>query len=454
METVGALLSGILVPIFLLSAGIFFGFKLRLFWFMHPIRTIRTMLAGSARPGTSPFAALTMALAGTLGVGNIAGVATAITAGGAGAVFWMVLGALAAMAVKYAEVFLAVHFRRHRTENGHAVPYGGAMYYIRDGLTVRAKTATGRRVAVLFGGGFAVLCAVNALLTGNIVQVNAAAACTEMPPLLFGCLFAAAAVFAMAGGMRRLSRITVVLIPVLALVYVLLCAVILTAHAGEIPRIFADIFRDAFDFTAVSGGVLGLGVSRAIRFGMTRGIFSNEAGCGTAPTAHAAAETKSPHHQGCLGLFEVFADTVLLCTMTALVILLYGDKEGLDGIDLSLAAFTRLGGALGGSGFGAAVGMFLRISIILFAYATVVCQSCYGIEAIRYFVPAKGARAVYILFSAAAVMVGVFIRPGVMWQWADLTVSVMTVLNVACLFWLSRFVRGPAGENKKIPDCC
>lgn len=438
----GALLSGILVPIFLLSAGVYFGCRLRFFWFLHPVRTVRTMLSGGARPGTSPFAALTMALAGTLGVGNIAGVATAITAGGAGAVFWMILGALAAMAVKYAEVYLAVHFRRHRTENGRAVPYGGAMYYIRDGLAARAKTAAGRRAAAVLGGGFAVLCAVNALLTGNIVQVHAAASCTELSPLLFGCLFAAAAVFAMVGGMRRLSRLTVVLIPVLAVLYILLCAVLLTANAGEIPRILGRILREAFDFSAVSGGVLGLGVSRAIRFGMTRGIFSNEAGCGTAPTAHAAAETKSPHHQGCLGLFEVFADTVILCTVTALVILLYADGEGLDGIDLSLVAFTRLSGALGGPGFAAAVGAFLRISIILFAYATVVCQSCYGIEAIRYFVPARGARAAYILLSAAAVMIGVFIRSGVMWQWADLTVSVMTVLNVACLFRLARFVGG------------
>lgn len=449
MEKAGAILSGVFVPVFLLSAGVYFGWRLRFFWFFHPIRTLRTMFSGGGGTGTSPFAALTVALAGTLGVGNIAGVATAITAGGAGAVFWMVVGALLAMAVKYAEVFLAVHFRRRRTERGRTVPYGGAMYYIRDGLTACAKKAAGRKAATVLGGIFAVLCAVNALLTGNVVQVHAASVCTALPPLLFGCLFAAAAVFAMAGGMRRLSRITVVLIPVLAVLYILLCGVLLTANAGEIPRVFGRILREAFDFTAVGGGVLGLGVSRAIRFGITRGIFSNEAGCGTAPTAHAAAETQSPHRQGCLGLFEVFADTVILCTLTALVILLYGDKEGLDGIELSLAAFTRLSGEVGGAGFAAAAGGFLRVSIILFAYATVVCQSCYGIEAIRYFVPAKGARVTYILLSAAAVMVGVYIRPGVMWQWADLTVSVMTVLNVACLFRLSRFVHG--GDSHNIP---
>jgi AGCS family alanine or glycine:cation symporter len=368
-------------------------------------------------------------------------VATAITAGGAGAVFWMLAGAFCAMAVKYAEVSLAVRFRRTRQEGGRSVHFGGAMYYIRDGLTAAARGRSGRRAAILLGGLFALLCALNALLTGNTVQVHAAVSCTELPPLLFGLLFAAAAVIAMAGGMRRLSRLTSVLIPVLAGGYLLLCTVILLANAAEIPQILARICREAFGFTAVGGGFLGYGVSRAIRFGITRGIFSNEAGCGTAPTAHAAADTKSPHHQGCLGLFEVFADTVILCTATALVILLYtdGEGQGLDGIALSLAAFTRLSGEIGGPWLAFFAERFLKISILLFAFATVVCQSCYGIEAIRYFVPRKGARAVFIALSVGAVMIGAVISPGVLWQWADLTVSVMTAVNVLCLLRLSRF---------------
>lgn len=444
MEHFCAVLSGIVMPVLLLSAGIFFGVRLRFFWIKHPLRTLRTMSAGAEKGGTHPLSALTVALAGTLGVGNIAGVATAITAGGAGAVFWMLAGAFCAMSVKYAEVSLAVRFRRTRREGGRSVHFGGAMYYIRDGLTAAAKGRSGRRAAVLLGGLFALLCALNALLTGNTVQVHAAVSCTELPPLLFGVLFAAAAVIAMAGGMRRLSRLTSVLIPVLAGGYLLLCAVILLVKAAELPEILARICREAFNFTAVGGGVLGYGVSRAIRFGITRGIFSNEAGCGTAPTAHAAADTKSPHHQGCLGLFEVFADTVILCTATALVLLLYTDGEGLDGIRLSLAAFSGLCGEIGGPWLAAAAEQFLKISILLFAFATVVCQSCYGIEAIRYFVPGKGARVLFIVLSAGAVMTGAVIPAGILWQWADLTVSVMTAVNVLCLLRLSRFV-----ANKK-----
>ncbi|MBQ8746307.1 MAG: sodium:alanine symporter family protein [Clostridia bacterium] len=438
MESAASIISGVLMPCILLAAGIFFGIKLRFFWIRHPIRTVKTMLSGADTGGTSPFAALTMALAGTLGVGNIAGVATAITAGGAGAVFWMLIGALAAMSVKYAEVFLAVRHRRVRREDGQTTHYGGAMYYIRDGLRTAAKSAIGRRFASALGGIFAVLCLLNSLLTGNVIQVRAAADCVEIPPILFAALFAAFTVFTMAGGMRRLSAITVVLIPILAALYILLSGTILIAYASEIPRICAKIVCEAFDFASVGGGVLGFGVSRALRFGITRGIFSNEAGCGTAPTAHACANVKSPHHQGCFGLFEVFADTVVLCTMTALVILLYADGEGLDGIGLSLAAYTRLGASVGGTLLGTAADRFLRISILLFAYATVVCQSCYGIEAIRYFAPARGARILYIALSVGATFAGALLQPGILWQWADMTVSVMTIVNVACVLRLRK----------------
>ncbi len=440
MESAVNLLCGILMPCLLIMAGIFFGIKLRFFWISHPIRTVRAMLDGADTGGTSPFAALTMALAGTLGVGNIAGVATAITAGGAGAVFWMLAGALAAMSVKYAEVSLAVRFRRERREGGQITRYGGAMYYIRDGLAIAAKTRLGRRAAVLLGAVFAALCTLNSLFTGNVIQVRAAADCVEMPPLLFGILFAVLSLFAMAGGMRRLSRITLVLIPVLAALYILLSGTILIAYADEIPRVIRGILHEAFDFSAVGGGFLGFGVSRAIRFGMTRGIFSNEAGCGTAPTAHASANVKSPFHQGCFGLFEVFADTIVLCTMTALVILLYTDGTGLDGIDLSLAAYTRLAESIGGIWLGTFADCFLRISILLFAYATVITQSCYGMEAIRYFAPAKGARLAYLALAMGAILLGAITEAGILWRWADLIVSAMTVLNVLCLLRLRRMI--------------
>lgn len=437
MENVLALTSGVLTPALLLLAGIWFGWRMRFFYFLHPIRFVKTLRATASADGTSPFAALTMALAGTLGVGNVAGVATAIVAGGPGAVFWMLLGALAAMSVKYAEVYLAVRWRRCRTENGKTAFYGGAMYYMRDGLSSRARTGWGRQTAVCLGGIFAVLCVVNALLTGNIIQVRSAVSCVPLPPLAFGIPFAILAVAASYGGTKQVSSLTVYLIPALSFLYVGLSVIILIANGDRIPSVLRLIWEEAWAIRPAVGGIAGFGVSRAVRFGITRGIFSNEAGCGTSPTAHAAADTPSPHHQGCLGIFEVFADTILLCTVTALVILLYTDGEGLDGITLSLAAYSGLCGEIGGAWFAALAGIILRISIVLFAFATVVCQSCYGMEALRYFLPGRQARAIYLTLSAGAILIGSVISPGVMWQIADGVISLMTCLNVVCLLVLS-----------------
>lgn len=434
------LLTGWILPAVLFGAGGYWGLRLRFFWIRHPLSTVRTLRESAAVGGTKPFAALTMALAGTLGVGNIAGVATAITAGGAGAVFWMLCGAMAAMSVKYCEVALAVRYRRTRTVHGKTEFYGGAMYYIRDGLTARAHSCAGRQVAAVLGGAFAVLCAVNALLTGNIIQVRAAAGCVPIEPLVFGCCFAAAVWLLTRRGTAFVAVVASVAIPALAALLIALSGMILIANAPDLPGIFQKIWQDAWNFRACAGGICGMGASRAIRYGVTRGIFSNEAGCGTAPTAHAAAHVRSPHHQGCYGIFEVFADTVLLCTMTALVILLYADGEGLDGMELSLTAYTRLAAEIGGDLLGTAANILLRISIVLFALATIVCQSCYGAEAVRYFSSARAPRFLYRLLYTAAVIAGSVIPTGLMWRWADGVVAVMTVINVFCLFALRRDV--------------
>ena len=434
-------LAGFLLPAMILTAGGIFGWRLRFFWILHPVRTARNLLSSASADGTTPFAALTMALAGTLGVGNIAGVATAITAGGAGAVLWMILGACAAMSVKYMEVYLAVRWRRVRTERGKTAFFGGAMYYIRDGISARARTSLGRKFASLLGGGFALLCALNALLTGGTVQVYAAVRCSPIPPFLFGGLFALAVWLLSRRGTDKVASVTAVVIPVLAGAFLLLSLVILIAHREQLPFLLQKIWRSAWDFSSAAGGMLGFGVSRAVRFGITRGIFSNEAGCGTSPTAHAASHALSPHHQGCFGIFEVFADTVLLCSVTALVILCYGDGEGLDGIELALAAYTRLAEEVGGNPLGTAANFLLRISIVLFALATVICQSCYGIEAIRYFTSGKTARIGYRLLSTIAILLGAMISPGLMWQCADAVVTLMTLWNVGCLLYLRRDVQ-------------
>lgn len=442
MEITLSVLSGVLTPALLLFTGLWFGIRLRFFYFLHPIRFVRDLKTAAAAGGSSPVAALTMALAGTLGVGNVAGVATAIVAGGPGAVLWMILGALAAMSVKYAEVYLAVRWRRCRTEKGKTAYYGGTMYYMRDALSLSARTNRGRRTAAVIGGTFALLCTANALLTGNIIQVRAAVSCVPVPPFLFGILFAVLAVAASYGGTKQVSTLSMYLIPSLSILYVGISLLILIANGSEIPFVLRLIWEEALGIRPAAGGIAGFGISRAIRYGITRGIFSNEAGCGTSPTAHASADTPSPHHQGCLGIFEVFADTVLLCTMTALVILLYTDARGLDGIELSLAAYSTLCGEIGGPWLASLAGWILRIAIVLFAFATVVCQSCYGMEALRYFLPGRAARGIYLTLSAGAILIGSVISPGVMWQIGDLVISLMTCMNVVCLLWIGGRKRG------------
>lgn len=439
METINAWLCGTLLPLMLVAAGLTFGCRLRFFWIVHPLRTVRTLLNAHVGNDTSPFAALTLALAGTLGVGNIVGVATALTAGGPGALFWMLVGSVAAMGVKYAEVFLAVYHRRERQENGTIVRYGGTMYTIRDGLS----SHLGKKNAARLGGIFAVLCILNALLTGNIVQVNAAVQCTPIAPTLFGILFAAAAVCVAVRGVRRVSSVTAILIPTLAGMYTLLSIGILFFYRAQLPAVFLNIWNNAWDWGAAAGGTLGLGIRRAIRFGITRGIFSNEAGCGTAPTAHAAANTRSPHHQGCFGIFEVFADTVLLCSITGLVILLYNNPSQLDGISLALAAYTQLSAAVFGAWIGNCTRIFLQICIVLFAFATLICQICYGLEAVAYLSSRRIARGIYLFSAAMCVMIGVHISAAVMWNLADFVIAVMTGINLCCLWMLRRFLPVP-----------
>lgn len=423
METMNTFLSGILMPALLMGAGIWFAIRMRFFYILHPIRFCRTLAEAHKGGGVSPFRALSQALAGTLGVGNMAGVATAIVAGGPGAIFWMWISALCAMSVKYAEVRIAVDHRRTGTD-GY---YGGAMYYIRDVLQKKLP-----RVGMIAGGCFAVLCVANSLMTGNIVQMYAAASVFPwMPPMILGGIVAALAFVIACGGAGRVSEVTMGLIPFLSGAYILISMVILVRNGDRIPAVFHEIITSGLSFRAAAGGTAGFAVNRAIRFGVTRGIFSNEAGCGTSPTAHAAANTKSSHHQGCFGIFEVFADTIVLCSMTAFVILLSdGVGRGMDGIPLTIYAYT----ALAGKG----AGIFIGISVILFAFATVICQTQYGAVAIGYFTTKKGPHRIYLVICALSSILGTVIAEGLMWQLADLIVSLMTALNVGCLLWCAK----------------
>ena len=423
MELINTYLSGYIMPLLLMGCGIYLGIKLRFFYLLHPLKTLRTLKDGAAGGGVSPFRALSQALAGTLGVGNMTGVATAICQGGAGAIFWMWVSATLAMSVKYFEVYLAVKCRRRGTE-GY---FGGAMYYIKDIFSKRFP-----KVAPFLGGGFAVLCIINSILTGNIIQVNSAAgAFPKIHPIIIGAALSSLVLPVALGKGKRVSGVTFALIPVLTAFYTGASLFVIIPNLSRIPEVLEEIFKGAFSLKSAGGGALGYMVMRAIRFGTTRGIFSNEAGSGTSPTAHAEANTKSPHHQGCFGVFEVFCDTILLCTMTAFVILLSdGTKRGLSGIGLTLYAFS--------SQAGREVGLLVGVSVILFAYATVICQISYGAVALRSITKRAVFYRAYLILSIAATVIAPFVQEGIMWQAADLVISLMTALNTVCLMYGSR----------------
>lgn len=437
VEKIVSVLSGVVTPALIFGCGALFSARLGFFWLFHPLKTARTLKNASAKGGHGSFRALTVALAGTLGVGNIAGVATAITAGGAGAVFWMLVSSVFAMGIKYAEVaFAFAHRRRERIADGtkrgadHAPDapgavergsgyrfFGGAMYYIRDSVCPAA------------GGFFALFCLANAAVTGNIIQTHAAAAvfCESVPPVAVGIVFAVLSLAVTLGSARRISDVTVRLIPALAAVYIGLCVWVIVSNVYRIPEVVSRVVGEALGFRPALGAAAGAGVSRAVRFGVTRGILSNEAGSGTSPTAHAAADSDDGHRQGVFGIFEVFADTVLICTLTAAVILLLPENTGEDGVRLAVRAFSFFAGEWAGT--------FIRISVILFAFATVVCQAYYGEVALGYFTRSEKARRVYLALYSLLSVAGSVMDAEKMWLAADLVISLMTALNIAALLY-------------------
>lgn len=303
------------MPVLLLGCGLLFSSYLHFFWIVHPVKFFRSLKKGLTGGGQTPFKAMTVALAGTLGVGNIAGVASAIVAGGAGA---------GVLDVGQRSSCEGVKVCRGRTRRGSPKKKRRRLFRRRDVLYVGYAFSAARRI-------FALLCLANSLVTGNIVQSNAAAAVysERIPPIAVGAVMCVLSLAVMLGSLRRISDVTVKLIPFLSGVYILLSLYIIFANTERLPGIFADIFGSAFSLKAAAGGAGGFALSRAVRFGVTRGILSNEAGCGTAPTAATPPQIpNSPHNQGIFGIFEVFADTVVICTLTAIVILLLGDGRG------------------------------------------------------------------------------------------------------------------------------
>ncbi|WP_061288798.1 alanine/glycine:cation symporter family protein [Azotobacter vinelandii] len=388
-------------------------------------------VAGAGATGEiSPFQALMTCLAATVGTGNIAGVATAIFLGGPGALFWMWCTALVGMATKYCEVVLAVHYRE-RDERGEHV--GGPMFAIRNGL--------GPKWAWL-GGAFALFGGLAGFGIGNMVQVNSMARALEdsfgVPMWSTGLATMLVTALVILGGIRRIGKVAEALVPFMCLAYVIAALVVLVANAEAIPATFALIFGHAFSPAAASGGFAGAAVMAAIRYGVARGIFSNEAGLGTAGIAQAAGTTTSSVRSGLIGMLGTFIDTIVVCSMTGLAILSSGVwTGGKSGAALSAAAFES---AM--PGFGAAL---LSLALVVFAYTTVLGWSFYGEKCWEFLC---GTRAIlpFRVVWVAAIPFGAIAQLDFAWLVADTLNGLMAIPNLIALLLLSPVVLGLTRE--------
>lgn len=426
------LFTGGWLPGVLIAMSLFFVFYLRGIPFRAPRRMLAS-LRGSNTDGVSPFRAMTLALAGTLGVGNIVGVANAISIGGAGSILWMWISALAAMVLKYAEVVLAI---RHRRTGNNGERFGGAVYYIRDYFSGRRL----RLLGAILSATFALLMILDALAMGCVIQVRAVSSSFfgvfGVPTWICGGMLAMLLIPALAKGARGISALTEVLIPILTLGYLILTVAVLLLRPQECKAAFRLILADGFSGESVAGGVIGFLTSRVLRVGTMRGLLSNEAGCGTAPTAHASSNASSSVQQGIFGILEVFVDTILLCTATALVILCSFSEVGHLGGDPVMMSIRAYSTVLGGWSEG-----FFCIAILCFGYGTVLCWSGYGAECVKALSKKPHWRILYSASVVLSVAVGASFAPEAVWSISDFAISSLTGINLWMLFLMRREVK-------------
>ena len=435
LQGINACLIGVTVPIVLMVMGIYFTVYLRGFHLFHPLRCLSVMLRprkDASRRGVSPFRAVTLALAGTLGVGNLVGVAGAIACGGPGAVFWMLLSAFLAMLLKYAEIVLALRYRVS-VADGYR---GGAMYYILALFRRMRLPRVGQCLAALF----AVLCVIDSLSMGCIIQMNAVGSALSgvlpFPRAAIGVVITLLVLAVTMLGGRRISALTERLVPLMTLAYLVLSLAVLVLRREALPSAIASVWENAFRADSAVYGIGGFLFSRAVRYGVMRGLMSNEAGCGTAPIAHAESDVASPAEQGIWGIFEVFADTILLCSLTAAVILVSYDSLAGLGDDGMLITMRAYGAVLGRS-----AEMVIALLVFFFGFATVICWSHYGVSALAYLTSSPMLRRGYLLLYALSAFYGVLAAPSTVFALSDFALGVMTAINLAVLFALRREVK-------------
>jgi AGCS family alanine or glycine:cation symporter len=439
LDQIVALVWGPAMLVLLLGTGLYYTLAIR-FMPMRRIGTAFRLLGRGRRPSEAeqgditPFQSLMTALSATIGTGNIAGVGTAIALGGPGAVFWMWITALVGMATKYAEAVLAVKYREVDPRGRHV---GGPMYYIKNGL--------GKRWAWL-GFLFAMFAAIAAFGIGNTVQSNSVTAVVSAnvgtPNWITGAVMAVLTFLVIVGGVKRIAAVAEFLVPIMAFAYVGAGIVIVLFNITDVPAGLSFIVREAFTDTAATGGFAGAAVWAALRFGVARGIFSNEAGLGSAAIAHAAARSNDPVRQGMIAMLGTFIDTIIVCTITALVIVTVRvPVETADGTTLMLAAWAsgQTGAELSALAFGAGLPggtWIVTFSLMTFAFTTILGWSYYGERAAEYMFGVRVImpyRYIWVLF----VFLGSVVQLNLVWTVADIMNALMAVPNLIALLLLS-----------------
>ena len=433
---------GVPAMICIIGVGLLLSFRtrflqIRKFPYAMKVTIGRMLRKRDASDGAlTPFQAVCTALAATVGTGNIAGVAGAIAIGGPGAVFWMWISAILGMCTKFSEVTLAVHFRE-KNADGDLV--GGPMYYIKNGLKKQWHW-----LAYLFAA-FGVLTVFG---TGNATQVNTITTAIDSAlynygviseqnvstlNLVIGIILAVLIGLILLGGIKRIGQVAEKLVPFMAVIYIILAIGVVILNYRNIPTVFASIFKGAFSPASVTGGAVG-SFFMSMKKGVSRGIFSNEAGLGTGSIAHACADTRKPVKQGFFGIFEVFVDTIVICTLTALVILCSGVPVGYGdaaGAELTILGFT--------STYGSWVSIFTAIAMCCFAFSTIIGWGLYGTRCVEFLLGTRANRPFMILYALVAI-VGATMELGLMWNIAETFNGLMVIPNLIAVFLLSGVV--------------
>lgn len=420
---------GPVMLLFLLGIGLYFSVRTGFFQIRYFGRMCRETIGSlfekkpKSKQGITPFQAVSTALAGTLGTGNIVGVSTAIVTGGPGAIFWMWVSSILGMMTKYAEVLLAVYYRK---KNGKGEYIGGPMYYIQYGMGYKFP-------AILF----ALFCVAASFGIGNMTQSNAVSTALEcsfgIPTWISGVILAVLVGIVIIGGIKRVGSLAEKLVPLMSFLYLGLAIFVLFFNRSQIPKAFEEIFQYALCPSSILGGSAGYLFMQGIRFGISRGVFSNEAGLGSAPIAHAAANAKSPAQQGMWGMFEVFFDTIVSCTITALVVLTSGDwLSGQNGSTLTLTAFSNV---IGDSAQG-----LISICMVFFAFSSILGWAYYGEKCMEYLFHKKFAIFIYRCVFLGFMIWGAVQNLSLVWSVSDTLNGLMAIPNLIALVWLSPIV--------------